>query len=78
MAVLPTIAGLEVQIYVDGQPLEEYSSETYGDLDFTPANYCSKYVESATNKEFAIRMSTNQNYNWDSPALKFRTWTGPQ
>jgi hypothetical protein len=67
MAILPAIEGLEVQIHVDGQALKEYSSDE--DFDSAPANHCIRYVEAATNKEFAIHMSTNQDYIWNSPVL---------
>jgi hypothetical protein len=70
MAILDAYPGLEVQIHVDGQALKEYKSDIDEDPGINPENQCSQYIESATDKEFAIHLSANQNYKWSSPSLK--------
>jgi hypothetical protein len=71
MAVLDAVPGLEVQIYVDGQPLKEYRDEDDQPVVASP-NECIQYIESQTDKEFSIKASTHQDYKWNSPALKAR------
>ena len=76
MAVLDSLPGIEATICINKVPLQEYEDDEVeiaaGHVgEYQAARTVSKYVESATNKEFSIRLSVNHPYKPDCPTLGF-------
>jgi hypothetical protein len=78
MAVIPDLLGLEITVCVDGTPLTEYEDdEPRGQaLSVTregiPAGKSiSKYIESETDREFAIDLTISNPFKLDCPSLGF-------
>ena len=76
MAVLDALEGIEVTICVDGQALHEYNDD---DIEakaeavgaHQASKTVSKYIEAATGKEFAIKLTVKSPYKMDCPTLSF-------
>jgi hypothetical protein len=77
MAVHEDVVGIEASICIDGQPVQEYHTET------DEANHnnhavklhqslrtITKYIESQTDKEFAIKAEVKKPYNMDCARLQ--------
>lgn len=70
MAILNSLPGLEVFAYIDGEPLEEYNDDEEEELEETlvtehqAASTVSKYVESASDKEFYITLYLGLRSRW--------------
>jgi hypothetical protein len=76
MAVLNGLEGIEVTICVDGQALHEYNDdEVEAQAGAVGAHQASKtvskYIEAATGKEFAFKVTVKPPYKMDCPALSF-------
>jgi hypothetical protein len=78
MAVIPDLLSLEITVCVNGTPLTEYEDdEPQGQtLSVThegiPAvKSISKYIESETNREFAIGITISSTFKLDCPSLGF-------
>jgi hypothetical protein len=76
MAVLNGLEGIEVTICVDGQALHEYNDDeievqTGAVGAYQASKTVSKYIEAATGKEFAIKMTVKSPYKMDCPTLCF-------
>jgi hypothetical protein len=74
MAVLNHLEGIEVAICVDGQALHEYNDDGIeaqaGAVGAHQASKTvSKYIEAATGKEFAIKVTVKSPYKMDYPTL---------
>jgi hypothetical protein len=77
MAVLDDLEGIEVTICVDGQALHEYNDDEIeaqaGAVGAHQASKTvSKYIEAATGKEFAVKVTVKSPYKMDCPTLSFR------
>jgi hypothetical protein len=76
MAVLNGLEGIEVTICVDGQALHEYND---GEVEaqagavgaYQASKTVSKYIEAATGKEYAIKVTVKSPYKMDCPTLSF-------
>jgi hypothetical protein len=76
MAVLDALEGIEVSICVDGQALHEYNDDDIeAQAEAVGAHQASKtvskYIEAATGKEFAIKLTVKSPYKMDCPTLSF-------
>jgi hypothetical protein len=76
MAVLKGLEGIEVTICVDGQALQEYNDDEIevqaGAVGaYQASKTVSKYIEAATGKEFAIKVTVKSPYKMDCPTLGF-------
>jgi hypothetical protein len=76
MAVLNGLEGIEVTICVDGQALHEYNDDEIevqaGAVGaYQASKTVSKYIEAATGKEFAIKVTVKSPYKMDCPTLSF-------
>jgi len=76
MAVLDALEGIEVTICVDGQALHEYNDDEIeaqaGAVGAHQASRTvSKYIEAATGKEFAVKVTVKSPYKMDCPILSF-------
>lgn len=77
MAVLDKVRGLTACVMVDGKPLEEYEddedeeerAEDSNAAQYRASRTITKYVESASNKEYAIQINLGRMYHFDSPTL---------
>ncbi|KAI1632447.1 hypothetical protein F4809DRAFT_653298 [Biscogniauxia mediterranea] len=66
MAILESVPGIEVQVLVRGQPLQEYGDNNSPDVttrDPMSSPVICKYIESTDNAEFAI-FTKVPNYTW--------------
>jgi len=66
MAVYDNIPGLEVEVCVDGQPLREYEYDEEDGQQQRPNTVC-KYVESVSDKEYAIHLRLDKHHVMDCP-----------
>jgi hypothetical protein len=77
MAVLADLEGIEVTICVDGQALHEYNNDDEIEAQagavgaHQASKTVSKYIEAATGKEFAIKLTVKSPYKMDCPTLSF-------
>lgn len=81
MAILPSIPGIEVQVYIDGKPAKEHSDEVgleEKNFENEASKYragvtIAKYVESISDKTFALKLSVNSPYDFgiDGEILQF-------
>ncbi|KAL3425108.1 hypothetical protein PVAG01_04389 [Phlyctema vagabunda] len=75
MAVLDEVPGVKVQLLIKGRPVKEYENkhEQLKDDDdlqvCEPAPTITRYVESVTDEEFAIKVAIRKPYKMDCPAL---------
>jgi hypothetical protein len=75
MAILESLPGLEVTVCMDGQPLEEYDDNEEEEVGETPvaqyqaAKTVSKYIESASEKEFSINITLGTAFTMDFESL---------
>jgi hypothetical protein len=58
MVVITSCPGINVEILVDGQPLQEYDAV---DVSPTPANTATKYIEARSDAEFAVRVTVDND-----------------
>jgi hypothetical protein len=78
MAVLDVVPQFKSQIYVDGQPLEEFDDDEDEEQDVGPAGEyrsvrtVTKYIESTSDKEYSVRLDMDLTYKYDSPSLMHR------
>jgi hypothetical protein len=76
MAILDKAPGLDVCILVDGVPLQEYpddEEETVEESDaakYRASRTVTNYVESASNKEYGIRIKLGTQFRFDYPTLQ--------
>lgn len=78
MAVLQSLPGIEVFVCVKGEALEEYDDdEAQADVESGETNQyqasktVSKYIESVTDQEFAIKLLVGNPYYFDCGSLGF-------
>jgi hypothetical protein len=69
MVALPSCPGLEVNIIVDGQPLEEYDDIDEGS---TIPNAVTKYVEAQSEVEFAVRVKVTHDFPFPAGDLEIK------
>jgi hypothetical protein len=75
MAILNSLPGLEVFVCIDGEPLEEYNDNEEEEVEETlvaehqAASTVSKYVESASDKEFYINIVLGTSFKMDCETL---------
>jgi hypothetical protein len=78
MAVLDLVPGLEVTICVDSQPLEEYPDDEYEEVPNGEAEQhkatrtVTRYIESTSEKEFAVHLSAAKGYVMDCDGILWR------
>ena len=78
MAIIDLVPGIEVSVCVDDHPLEEYNDDEEveaqpgGAIQHQATRTVSKYVESATDKEFEIRYNVTSAFNMDCPTVMFK------
>jgi tRNA U54 and U55 pseudouridine synthase Pus10 len=80
MAIIDLVPGIEVSICVDDHPLVEYNDDEevgaqHGEaIQHQATRTVSKYVESATDKEFGIRYNVTSAFNMDCPTIMFKVF----
>jgi hypothetical protein len=78
MAILDTLPYIKSRIYVDGQPLEKFDDNEDEEHDVGPAaeyrsaRTMTKYIESISDKEYAVKLDIDALHQHDSPSLLHR------
>ena len=69
MVIPPSCPGLNVEILVDGQALQEYD-----DIDEGPVapNTITKYIEAISNAYFAVRVKINRDFPFPASDIGLR------
>jgi hypothetical protein len=70
MVIPPSCPGLNVEILVDGQPLQEYDDV---DKNPVPPNTVTKYIEARSNVNFSIRAKFDAKFPFPAGHVQFKT-----
>jgi hypothetical protein len=69
MVVPPSCPGLNVEILVDDQPLEEYDDV---DESAAPPNTITKYIEAQSNAYFAVRVKFDHEFLFPASDINYK------